>query len=133
VTVRIDAGPAADIPSDRCVAVGDGAVVVVRVGDVVRAFRNRCLHQDSPLAEGWVRGGVLTCPQHFWRYGVDDGAHMGGRGCLDRFDTDIVDGHVVVIVPDPAPPLSLREQLLARASTYDRDAAHRADVRPRST
>jgi nitrite reductase/ring-hydroxylating ferredoxin subunit len=127
--VRIDVGSIDMVPSDRCIAVGDGSVVVVRVGDGVCAYRNRCLHQDSPLAEGWVRDGVLTCPQHFWRYDVNDGRHVGGRGSLDRVDVEVQDGRVTVMLPDPPAPMSLREQLLARASTYDRAEAYRADAR----
>ena len=51
-----------DVPTDRCIAVADGRAVAVRVGDEVCAYRNRCLHQDSPLAGGWVRDGVLMLP-----------------------------------------------------------------------
>ena len=48
--MRVPVGPVADVPDDECVAVGDGQAVVVRVGDELRAFENRCLHQESPLA-----------------------------------------------------------------------------------
>jgi nitrite reductase/ring-hydroxylating ferredoxin subunit len=106
-----------------CVAVGDGTAVVVRVGDTVKAFRNRCLHQDSPLADGWVRDGVLSCPLHFWRYRVSDGTNIGTAVALDEFDVRIIDGEAFVEVPDPQPARTLREQLLDRARTYDRDAA----------
>lgn len=122
---QVDIGPAASFSETSCTPVADGIAVVVRCGDELRAFRNRCLHQDSPLAGGWVRNGVLTCPSHFWRYDVRDGALVGTGSSLQRFPVVVADGRATVTVPDEAPALSVREQLLARAATYDRDQAWR--------
>lgn len=124
--MRVPIGPVPDVPDDRCTAVGDGRVVVVRLGDEVRAYRNRCLHQESPLAGGWVRDGVLSCPLHFWRYDVSTGRLRNGDGCLERFAVEYEGGVAHVIVPEDAPARSLRDELLERARTYDRDAAFRA-------
>lgn len=128
MTERVALGPIGDIPIDHCVAAADDRVVVVRVGDEVHAYRNRCLHQDAPLAGGWVRGGVLSCPLHFWRYEVMTGQIVGGTSCLDRFPVEVEGDDVFVILPDEAPRRSLRDELLARAATYDREAAFRADT-----
>lgn len=119
--MRVPAGPVEEIPDDECVAIGDGKAVVVRVGDRVCAYRNRCVHQDAPLAGGWVRKGVLSCPLHFWRYRVDDGSHIGSSQRLESFPVEIDGGEAFVVVPDDPPPRSLREQLLERARGYDRD------------
>lgn len=124
---EVDAGRLADVPTDRCVAIGDGRAVVTRVGDDVVAMRNRCLHRDSPLAEGRVldRGAgapLLQCPQHFWRYELPTGEHTGGEGRLATYPVRVVDGHVVVDVPPPPPAMSLRERMLAHARDWDRDA-----------
>ena len=124
--MRVPIGPVGDLPDDGCVAIADARAVVVRVGDEVRAYRNRCLHQDSPLAGGWVRDGVLSCPLHFWRYDVATGRVRGGTSCLERFDVEYEHGEAVVVVPDEPPRRSLRDELLDRARGYDRDAAFRA-------
>ncbi len=124
--MRVPAGRVGEMAEDTCVAVGDGNAVVVRVGDTVKAFRNRCLHQDSPLDGAWVRDGVLSCPLHFWRYRVDDGTNIGTGERLEEFAVQVVDGEAFVEVPDPHPPRSLREQLLDRARTYDRESSWRA-------
>lgn len=118
--MRCSAGPLATLPDGLAVAIDDGLAVVVRDGDVVRAFRNRCLHQASPLEGGWVRDGVLSCPLHFWRYDLD-GTCRNGHGRLESYPVTIVGDDVVVELPDSPPPTSLREQLIARARTYDRD------------
>lgn len=126
--MRVPIGPVSAVASDHCVAVGDGTAVVVRVGDEVCAYRNRCAHQDSPLAGGIVRDGVLSCPLHFWRYHAATGQLVGTRRTLERFPVEVDDGEAFVVLPDPPPPMSLREQLLERARGYDRDAAWRAET-----
>lgn len=126
----VDAGRLDDLPTDRCVPIADGRAIVVRTDGAVIAFANRCLHQESPLEGGWVRAGVLTCPLHFWRYRVDDGSLVGGGtgDALDRFPVTIADGDITVELPDPPPATTLRDQLLARARTYDRARAHTAHL-----
>jgi nitrite reductase/ring-hydroxylating ferredoxin subunit len=126
--VRVPIGPVTSVPADTCVAVADGTAVVLRVGDEVCAYRNRCLHQDSPLAGGIVRDGVLSCPLHFWRYRAGSGQLIGTRRALERFPVEVVDGEAFVDLPEPPPPMSLREQLLQRARDYDREAAWRAET-----
>lgn len=121
----VTAGRISDVPDDRCVAIGDGRAVVVRVDDEVVAFPNRCLHQDSELADGRVFDGRLQCPAHFWRYHLPGGEHVGGEGRLQRLPVRVEDGHVVVDLPDPEPVLSMRERLLAHARDWDRDAPPR--------
>ncbi len=128
--MRVALGPVTAIPDDHCEAVGGGRAVVVRVGDSVCAYRNRCAHQDAALAGGIVRGGVLSCPLHFWRYHVDTGQLIGSRQRLDSYPVTIVDGEAFVELPDPPPPKSMREQLLERARAYDRQQAWEHDTRP---
>ena len=121
--MRISAGPLEDLPTDRCVGVGDGSVVVVRTEQGVVALQGRCLHRDSSLDGGRVQGGRLSCPQHFWQYDVASGRHLGGRGWLPSYPVEVTDtGEVVVEAPDPAPEMSMRERLLAHARDWERGA-----------
>jgi len=125
--MRIPVGPVAGVPDDRCVALEGGKAVVVRVDGELRAFQSHCLHQDSLLADGRVRNGVLSCPLHFWRYRVDDGSLIGSKRSLQRFPVDIVNGEAFVLLPDDDPDIPLRQRLLDRARTYDRDEAWRLE------
>lgn len=120
MVTRHTVGPLDGVPTDRCVAVADGRVVIVRVGDEVVAIRNRCLHQASPLAGGVVRGSTLSCPLHFWRYRLPAAEHTGGRGRLETYQTTIEDGIVHVDVPDAPPEMSIRDQLLQHAREWTR-------------
>ncbi len=119
--MRVDLGPLDAIPSDHCIAVADGRVVVARVGDDIVAFQNRCLHQDSKLEGGRIDNGRLTCPLHFWRYDAATGRHLGNRGTLQSYPVEVTDGEVYVEVPDPEPALSIREMMLRHAREWSRD------------
>lgn len=92
--------------------------MVVKVEGTVVAFQNRCLHQNSPLAGGVVLDGKLICPMHFWRYGLPVGEHIGSGINLPTYPTELDDGEVWVEVPDPEPPLSMRELLLRHAREW---------------
>lgn len=94
---------------------------MMRVGDRVVAFENRCLHQASPLAGARISRGKLTCPLHFWRYEVATGRHLGGAGLLPSFQVEVMDGDVYVEVPDPTPELSIREMMLRHAKEWSRE------------
>jgi nitrite reductase/ring-hydroxylating ferredoxin subunit len=101
-------------------ALADGDVLVAMVADRVVAYRNRCLHKGFPLDRGHVRDGVLTCPEHFWRYRLADGALVNGVGALPPVPVTVVDGEVHVAPPPPQTG-SLRDLLLTHARTWSRD------------
>jgi toluene monooxygenase system ferredoxin subunit len=68
----------------RAVMVGTRRVLLVRLGDDVRAYDNRCPHRAWPLERGTLDGCVLTCANHRWTFDV-----ATGRG-LDPGDRDLV-------------------------------------------
>lgn len=117
-------GPVDRFEPGRVTAVADGAVVIVRRGAEVTAFRNRCGHQDSPIDGGWLRDGRLICPQHFWAFDPATGADCRGGTPLEPVAVAVVDGEVVVDVPAAETPVSIREQLLAHARTWTREVSH---------
>ncbi len=119
--MEVSAGRLADLPTDRCVAVAAGRAIVVRLGEEVVAFENRCLHQNSPLAGGRVVEGILTCPMHFWRYRLPEGATTGSGERLVTYPVVVRAGEVFVDVPDEPPPRSIREALLDHARNWNRD------------
>jgi nitrite reductase/ring-hydroxylating ferredoxin subunit/uncharacterized membrane protein len=71
---------AADVPEETPtkVAFGSTAVLVVRRGDVVHALKESCSHAGGPLSEGELRGDTITCPWHFSRFRLADGAVVHG-------------------------------------------------------
>lgn len=55
-----------EIPLDRGLAVNVAGIPIclVRQGSTVKAVRNVCSHEDSPLDEGFLFEGQIECPLH---------------------------------------------------------------------
>lgn len=119
----LDVGAVVDFDVGRCTAVADASVVVVRTVEGISAFVNRCGHQDSPIDGGWLRDGRLICPQHFWAFDPRTGEDCRGGDPLRAVPVAVRDGRVVVTPPAPETPVSIRDQLLAHARAWNREAA----------
>ena len=102
---------------------GSLGVLVAMVDGESRAVSADCLHKGASLEGGICREGVITCPSHWWRYDLRDGALQGSPGVhLGVFPSRIVDGIIEVDLPPTAPTPSLREVLIAHARGEDGDA-----------
>jgi nitrite reductase (NADH) small subunit len=117
----VDVGTLDSVPEGGCRAAADDRVLLIRNGEHVAAYQNRCLHRDTPLHTGHLAEGTLVCPLHFWRYDLTDGRVVGGIGQLPRLELRVRDGRVEV-VPPPPPPVSISALLRAHATTWSRDA-----------
>ena len=76
----IDLGNLADLGDGQLrvfTDIGEHGVVVCRVAGRLHAVENNCSHRDSPLAQGRLRGFLLTCPEHGAQFDVRDGAAQG--------------------------------------------------------
>jgi len=105
-----------DLANPRRFEHGGRAVLVAIVDGQPHAVADACLHKGASLEGGVCKGGVVTCPSHWWRYDLRDGALQGSPGeFLASYPCRVVDGVVEVQMPDQSPTLSLREQLLAHA------------------
>jgi len=124
VTVELDLGQLQALPDGLPLSreAAGRPVLVVRLGDEVHAYADACLHRQGRLSDGLLSGCVLICPLHWWRYDVRDGELLGSHGTrrLERFACDLRDGRVIVLVPEPAAPVSWRERLLAAARERER-------------
>jgi nitrite reductase (NADH) small subunit/3-phenylpropionate/trans-cinnamate dioxygenase ferredoxin subunit len=120
-TVVVSAGSLGELPpgSVRVLRAGDQEVAVFNLGGELCAVQARCLHRGGPLAEGLVRGGVVTCPWHWWRYDLRTGERVGAPWVrLRRYRAWVEGGRVQVEVPLPAVPASIREALLRHAREW---------------
>ena len=94
-----------DIPAGegRAFAVNGRVVAVFNVGGRFHAIDSACAHQQGPLAEGDLEGCVVTCPWHGWTYDVTSGQSPDdAAACVERFDTRVEKGEVLVAVPGEA-------------------------------
>jgi toluene monooxygenase system ferredoxin subunit len=81
------------------VVVGGHKVLLVRKGDEVRAFADRCAHLGVPISEGSLDGDVLTCRAHHYTYSACTGEGINPASVrLTRYPVAIRDGAVFVDV-----------------------------------
>ncbi|MGK3996399.1 Rieske 2Fe-2S domain-containing protein [Sorangium sp. So ce1024] len=95
----IDLGPLSEFPAEEPVLRKDDAgrrFACVRRGDEVHALDDRCPHQGYPLSQGALRGGVLTCTWHNWKFDVATGACSFGGEAVRRYATRIDGGRVLL-------------------------------------
>lgn len=95
---------------------GSLGVLVAMVDGIPRAVSADCLHKGASLEGGVCRHGIITCPSHWWRYDLRDGALQGTPGAaLAVYPARVNDGVIEVSLPAAPRPASLRETLLAHA------------------
>jgi len=76
VSQRVTIGKASDIPEGGSVVVtiNQKDVAVFRVNGQFFAIDDLCPHMGASLSGGYVENGVVTCPWHYWRFQLSDGA-----------------------------------------------------------
>jgi nitrite reductase/ring-hydroxylating ferredoxin subunit len=81
-------------------------LLIMRRGEHVDVLANGCSHLAAPLSEGSFRAeggqGCVVCPWHGSTFRLSDGAVVHGPATapMPRFDTQVVDGVVSVMLPD---------------------------------
>ncbi|HJZ90161.1 MAG TPA: Rieske 2Fe-2S domain-containing protein [Gemmataceae bacterium] len=107
----VTAGRIGDIADGEARTVaGQGKVVAVfRVGDRYFAIDDMCPHMGSSLAGGFVEDGIVTCPWHYWRFRLADGAWADNpRIKIGCYPVHVVADEIRVELPDaPASALPL--------------------------
>ncbi|MFM8772765.1 MAG: Rieske (2Fe-2S) protein [Actinomycetota bacterium] len=106
----------ADLVEPRRFEAGGRAVLVAVVDGQPRAVADSCLHKGASLEGGVCKQGVITCPSHWWRYDLRDGALQGSPGVhLATFPCRVVDGTIEVDLPPAPAERSMRDILLEHA------------------
>ena len=75
----VDVGGLADLRANRLVADLNGtSVLVVRAGRGLAAVENECPHLGQQLSDGQVRGRVIRCAAHGYRWDLVTGQSVQG-------------------------------------------------------
>src|SRR5690242_7022009 len=100
----------ADIPegAGRLWRHGAKRIALFRTPAGVYAADNRCPHQGYALKDGDIRGDVLTCAWHNWKFRLTDGKCLFGGEGIRTYPVSVRDGWVHVDVTDPAPEEEVR-------------------------
>lgn len=83
------------------ISINGKSIILLNAEGELRAYANRCPHQDTPLDEGMFEDGVLTCSSHLWEFDVVSGAGINPSSArLMPYDLRIDGaGQLYVMVP----------------------------------
>ncbi len=99
-------------------------LVVIRDGEDLSVLSGRCRHRGALLADGTVEGDSIVCGVHGWDYRIDTGvSNYDDHEHLHRFESDIVDGQVVISSAELA-AYRRRHALTLRSEPFDEYAFH---------
>lgn len=81
--------------------IADRVLAVFLLETGVKIVEGICPHAGGPLAQGMVRGEVVTCPWHGWQFNVDTGQHqLNPRICVPAFSAITEGDSVYVEIPE---------------------------------
>jgi nitrite reductase (NADH) small subunit len=81
----------------KVVQVNEKPIALFNVGGSFYAIYNICPHEGGPLAEGRLKGCVVSCPWHDLAFDVRDGqATDGGGYCVGSYEVVVQDREVFV-------------------------------------
>jgi nitrite reductase/ring-hydroxylating ferredoxin subunit len=88
-----------EIPSEKPFRLEhlETSIVLIRHGNMVAAYLDRCPHAHWPLSEGEIDGGVLHCSGHGWQFDIVTGGCLNAPAyCLKPFSVTLCGDRVLV-------------------------------------
>ena len=88
----------------------DKAIAVFSVNGRIFAIDDTCPHMGASLGSGFIEQGTVTCPWHFWRFRLEDGAWADNpRMGVACYPVRVVDDEVQIQLPDTTDQPQLQE------------------------
>lgn len=78
------------------VTVGDTAIALFSIKDVVYALADTCVHEQRQLSKGAVLFGKVVCPGHQWKFDPATGEAEGQDRCQPVYPVRVDDGVISV-------------------------------------
>lgn len=76
-------------------------IALFRTSEKYLATDGMCPHAGGPLAQGMLRGCIVTCPWHGWQFDVETGAHkITARIKVGTYPVEIDADGVWVVLPE---------------------------------
>jgi NAD(P)H-dependent nitrite reductase small subunit len=67
-----------DLPIGKSaiISAGEDEIALFNYKGNYYAVANKCPHRGAPLGEGRIEEGIVICPNHEWRFKLENGANM---------------------------------------------------------
>lgn len=102
--VRRTVARVGDVAEDGCkvVELNSKPVALFFIDGKYYAIDDTCPHMGASLSGGWVEDGIVTCPLHYWRFRLSDGAWADNpkvkTGC---YPVHVEGDEIQLELPDP--------------------------------
>ena len=74
-------------------------ILLARVDGSVYALSGKCAHMACPLYSGTLKGDILTCPCHDWRFNIRTGEFLDATELrLENYQTKSENGKLFVML-----------------------------------
>jgi nitrite reductase (NADH) small subunit len=98
----VTVGRVEDVPEGRgaTVELRDGTeLALYNVGGEFHAIENFCPHKGAPLADGNLRGHIIECDWHGWRFDLRTGACLNRpHSAVESYEVLIEDGWIKITI-----------------------------------
>lgn len=74
--VKVMAEEDLPIGKSAIISAGEDEIALFNYKGKYYALANKCPHRGSPLGEGRIEEGIVICPNHEWRFKLENGANM---------------------------------------------------------
>ena len=64
------------IGKSAIISAGEAEIALFNYKGNYYAVTNKCPHRGAPLGEGRIEEGIVICPNHEWRFKLENGANM---------------------------------------------------------
>jgi len=72
-------------------------VLLIKKEGLIYAVSNKCSHMGCPLNEGALKGFLIQCPCHEWRYDIRTGVFVDAEEItLKKYEWKVLDGRVFI-------------------------------------
>ena len=109
---EIDQLPAGD---RKLCTLADRRIALFNLDGTIYAIDNHCTHRDGPVGTGELKGGVITCPWHGWRFNVTTGRCLEGGANLRCYSVHVEGSDVFV---DVSPPMRATATIESTAISF---------------
>jgi len=100
-SARVSLGPESEFgTTPRQIEIDGEIYVVVQHGEGWAAVDGVCPHRGGLLGEGEVEDGCIVCPIHFWKFSLEDGRAVVGRGGIQVHRVEREDGRLYLYRSD---------------------------------
>jgi nitrite reductase (NADH) small subunit/3-phenylpropionate/trans-cinnamate dioxygenase ferredoxin subunit len=100
---RVTVAKVSDIPEggSMVVSVREKDIAIFRINGVFQAIDDMCPHMGASLSSGYVENGCVTCPWHYWRFRLADGAWADNpKVQIGSYAVHVVGDDVQLELPD---------------------------------